>query len=202
MTPLDHYLDDRSDSVADIARRLVRAATAKGGVDIEVSSSKVVLHGSRRIFASFATTRDGLRGHLNLLEPVPDRRFTKIEPLTRHIWFHRFVLTSPEDLDETFLAWVRDAWMSVKGVPHRDGPHRSADRGLCVQAYSRRERSGEVGGIPGCAVPCVGRMDRLGDRVAAGKPLRPGRIAILTIGAWLIVGLWTRPARDRLRTSG
>ncbi len=71
--------------------------------------SRCSLGSSRRV------SGEGLRGHLNLPDPVDDPRLTKVEPLTRKLWFHRFVLNSPAELDETFLGWVHQATMIGQG---------------------------------------------------------------------------------------
>lgn len=92
-----------------MAAAIIAAAEEGGQVRLEVLDARVVLHGSRRIFASLSGTRDVLRGHLNLPSKVTDPRFTKVEPLTQRIWFHRFALASPGDVDGRFLRWVRQA---------------------------------------------------------------------------------------------
>ncbi len=106
---MEEYLHGRPAAVAAMAAEIIAAARDCGPVDLEVLDKRVVLPGSRRIFASLRGSGEILRGHLNLPGPVADPRFTKVEPLTKRIWFHRFALASPGELDETFLGWVRQA---------------------------------------------------------------------------------------------
>jgi hypothetical protein len=96
---------------------VIAAARDSGQAALEVLDKQVVLHGSRRIFGSVRISGRGLRGHLNLPVPIADTRLTKVEPLTKTIWFHRFVLSSPAELDETFLGWVRQATAIGQGLP-------------------------------------------------------------------------------------
>ena len=88
-------------------------------MDVEVIAKGVVLHGCRRIFAGLVPRDGGLGGMLNLLAPVHDVRFTKVEPLTKRIWHHRFFLTDPSQVDETFLGWVREACDVGQGAASR-----------------------------------------------------------------------------------
>lgn len=78
-------------------------------VRIEVSPKVVVLHGASRIMGSVRPTRHGLNVHLNLCHQVEDRRVAQSEPLTKKLTFHRFMLTSPDDLDEQFTIWITEA---------------------------------------------------------------------------------------------
>ena len=106
---LADYLRDQPDSLCAMITRIIATARECGPVELEVLDKQVVLHDGRRIFASVRASGTVLRGHLNLPAPVDDARLTKVEQLTKRIWFHRFALSSPSYLDETFLAWVRQA---------------------------------------------------------------------------------------------
>jgi hypothetical protein len=119
MPSLDDLVRDRPAEVAEMFRRFVAAAEAGGQVELEVLDKFVVLHGARRIFASARPTAAGLRGHLNLLHQVPDPRFTKIEPLTKRIWYHRYLLKHPDELDEAFVGWIGEAHDVGQGAASR-----------------------------------------------------------------------------------
>jgi len=77
----------------------------------------VVFHGARRILGSIRPTRHGLNVHLNLAHQVQDRRVTRSEPLTKKLTFHRFILTSPDELDEQFTTWIKEAHDAASGGP-------------------------------------------------------------------------------------
>jgi hypothetical protein len=113
---IEDYLRERPVQVAEMVSLIIAAAEDAGQVRLEVLDARVILHGNRRIFASLSGTRDVLRGHLNLPAQVTDQRFTKVEPLTKRLWFHRFALTSRADVDDTFLGWVRQAARAGQGL--------------------------------------------------------------------------------------
>jgi hypothetical protein len=116
---IDDHLRGRPDAVVQMFRQCLGAAQGHGPVRVEVIARGVVLHGSQRIAASLRATDRGLRGFLNLLTAVDDARFTRVEPLTRRIWFHRFLLTDPRQLDEEFLGWVGQACEVGNGAASR-----------------------------------------------------------------------------------
>jgi hypothetical protein len=119
MPSLDDLLRGRPAEVAQMLRRFVAAAEASGHVELEVLDKLVVLHGAQRIFASARPAAAGLRGHLNLLRQVQDPRFTKIEPLTKRIWYHRYLLKQPDQLDDAFIGWIAEACDVGQGAASR-----------------------------------------------------------------------------------
>jgi hypothetical protein len=86
-------------------------------IRIEVSPKVIVLHGASRILGSVRPTRHGLNVHLNLPHQVEDRRVTRSEPLTKRLTFHRFMLTSLDDLDEQFTTWINEAYEVASSGP-------------------------------------------------------------------------------------
>ncbi len=119
MPTIEDHLRGRPESVAEMFSQILSTAQDHGHVDVEVIAKGVVLHGSRRIFAGLVPRDRGLGGMLNLLTPREDPRFTKIEPLTKLIWHHRFFLTDTRQLDEKFLRWVREACDVGQGAAAR-----------------------------------------------------------------------------------
>ena len=75
---------------------------------------------------SVRPTRHGLNVHLNLRHQVEDRRVTQSEPLTKKLTFHRFMLRSPDDLDEQFTTWINEAHDAAKQRPLGDPPQGSS----------------------------------------------------------------------------
>jgi hypothetical protein len=99
MPTIEDHLRGRPESVAEMFSQILSTAQDRGHVDVEV---------------------------LNLLAPREDARFTKVEPLTKRIWHHRFFLTDPRRLDEEFLDWVREACDVGQGAASRFIPQRTA----------------------------------------------------------------------------
>ena len=125
MPTIEDRLRGRPESVAAMFGQILSTVQDRGHVDVEVIAKGVVLHGSRRIFAGLVPRDRGLGGMLNLLTPREDVRFTKVQPLTKRIWHHRFFLTDPRQLDEEFLNWVREACDVGQGAASRSLRHSS-----------------------------------------------------------------------------
>lgn len=89
--------------------RFIDLARAAEPVTFELQRDRVVLCGTRRIFASVKPDKRGLTGHVNLSRRLSDRRFIKTEDLTKRLVFHRYRLTDPADLDEDFAGWLAEA---------------------------------------------------------------------------------------------
>jgi hypothetical protein len=119
MPTIEDHLRGCPGSVAEMFSQILSTAQDCGQVDVEVIAKGVVLHGSRRIFAELVPGDGGLGGMLNLLTQRQDARFTKVEPLTKRIWYHKFFLTDPRQLDEEFRGWVREACDVGQGAASR-----------------------------------------------------------------------------------
>lgn len=103
------YLTNVPTAVIELFHRFIETARACGQVSFELQRGPVVLRGTRRIFASVVPTERGLSGHMNLTRRIDDRRIHQVEPLTKRLLFHRFMLTSMTDLDEAFGRWLFEA---------------------------------------------------------------------------------------------
>ena len=103
------YLTGQPAASAEMFLRFVEMARACGPVIFELQNGRVVLRGSRRIFASVRARKQGLDGHINLARSVADRRFRKVEMFTKRLYFHRYGVTSMDDLDEEFGRWLCEA---------------------------------------------------------------------------------------------
>ena len=90
----------------DLFHRFVSMARACGQVTFELQRGRIVLCGSRRIFASVKPNARGLSVHLNLLEQLTDPRVVRVDPLTKRIWFHTYRVRSTTDLDDDFRRWL------------------------------------------------------------------------------------------------
>jgi hypothetical protein len=84
-------------------------ARSCGDPVLEIQRDRVVLRGSRRIFASAVPHRSGLAGHLTLPRRLDDPRFSRIGHLTRRLYMHHYLVTDPAELDETFASWLTEA---------------------------------------------------------------------------------------------
>jgi hypothetical protein len=104
------YLREAAPTPAKMFWRFITMARSCGAVTFELQRSLVVLCGSKRIFASVEVRPDGLRGHLNLAHQLPTGgRIRKAEQLTKKVYFHSFVVSSPGDLDDEFALLMCEA---------------------------------------------------------------------------------------------
>jgi Domain of unknown function (DUF5655) len=106
---LAKFLAGRTPELVSLCQRIISTVERYDDVRVEVSPKVVVLHGANRIFGSVRPAREGLSVHLNLPYRVEDRRLTLTEPLTKKLTFHRFLLASPDDLDQQFETWINEA---------------------------------------------------------------------------------------------
>jgi hypothetical protein len=93
----------------EMFQRFVAMARACGPLTFELQRASIVLCGTRRIYGSVRVSPAGLGGHLNLARRLTDRRIRKIEPLTKRLLFHSYLVSSMSDLDEEFGRWLCEA---------------------------------------------------------------------------------------------
>ncbi|GAB3399236.1 hypothetical protein [Flindersiella endophytica] len=103
------YLADLPPDVRRMFGRFVELARSCGPTTFELQNGPIVLCGSRRIFASVTPRADWLAGHLVLAREVEDARFTKVEPLTKRLYFHAWRIGSAGQLDDSFAALLDEA---------------------------------------------------------------------------------------------
>ena len=121
---------DASPEVAALLDRLIGEARACGPVNLTGGTADrrpgedgmYVLRGSRRIFASAQPHSDRLEGHLVLPRQVIDPSFVRVEPMTRRLYFHHYVVTAGSRFSERFLACVREAYEVGQGAHLRADP--------------------------------------------------------------------------------
>jgi hypothetical protein len=113
---LDDQLHHHPEELVSVLRQLLELVEACGPFDLERTRVGFAFHGRRRIFGSAKLGRSGVRGHLVLPKPVEDdRRFTKVEPLTKKLYFHGFLISDAGDLDASFGRYVHTAYWVGQG---------------------------------------------------------------------------------------
>jgi Domain of unknown function (DUF5655) len=111
----DHLRDAPAGSVA-LYRAVERAVHACGPVEVSPARTTITFKGSRRGFAGARPTRDGVRGYLDLTRSLAgDFRILRSSPYTSRLHVNQYRLTSPADLDDTFLGWIREAYRVGQG---------------------------------------------------------------------------------------
>jgi hypothetical protein len=108
-TDFDPFLAGMPRTSVELFRRFIDLARACGPVTFELQPQRIVLCGTRRIFASVQITQARLTGHLNLARHLTDRRISKVEPLTKRLHLHRYAISTMSDLDQEFSTWLCEA---------------------------------------------------------------------------------------------
>ena len=97
-------------------RRFVEMLAECGPFSYSVTKTTITFKGGRRGFAGARPTRRGLSVYLDLQRVIEDRRVISAAPYTRRLFVHQIRLTAPEDLDEGFRGWVREAYAVGQGA--------------------------------------------------------------------------------------
>ncbi|MGD0062944.1 MAG: DUF5655 domain-containing protein [Streptosporangiaceae bacterium] len=113
---VEDHLRGQPASAVELYRRFAGLVEACGPFTYAVSRSSITFKGSRRGFAGARPTRTGLTGYLDLQRTVHDHRITSASPFTKRLVVHQVRITRPEELDEDFAGWVREAYAVGQGA--------------------------------------------------------------------------------------
>jgi hypothetical protein len=97
-------------------RRFVELVEACGPVTYAVAKTTITFKGSRRGFAGAKPTPRGLAGYLDLQRLVEDPRIMSASPYTKRLYVHQFRITAPDELDDEFAGWLREAYTVGQGT--------------------------------------------------------------------------------------
>jgi Domain of unknown function (DUF5655) len=84
-----------------------------------VTKTAITVKGTRRGFAGAKPTMRSLDGYLDLQRELRDPRIQRASPYTRRLFVHHFRVTSPDQLDDEFAGWIREAYDVGAGVHMR-----------------------------------------------------------------------------------
>jgi Domain of unknown function (DUF5655) len=112
---VEEHLEGADECALDLYRRFIAILEASGEFDFEPTRRQIGLRGAQRIFAGVRLTKRGLEGYLDLPRVVEGPRFRRVAPYTKRLSVHHFVLESPEQLDDEFAAYVREAHAVGRG---------------------------------------------------------------------------------------
>jgi Domain of unknown function (DUF5655) len=112
---VEDHLRDKPPAVVALYRRFVELVEACGPFDYAVSKTAITFKGSRRGFAGAKPRQQTLDGYLDLQRLVEDPRIRSAGPYTKRLFVHQFRISAPEQLDEEFAGWVREAYQVGQG---------------------------------------------------------------------------------------
>jgi len=113
---VEDHLRDKPVTVVALYRRFVELVQACGPFDFAVSKTAITFKGSRRGFAGAKPKAQSLDGYLDLQRRVEDPRIRSAAPYTKRLVVHQFRVSGPEQLDEEFAGWVREAYQVGQGA--------------------------------------------------------------------------------------
>jgi hypothetical protein len=119
---VEDHLGDKPAAVVALYRRFVELVEACGPVEYAVSKTAITFKGSRRGFAGAKPRTHSLDGYLDLQRRVEDPRIRRASPYTKRLVVHQFRVSGPEQLDEEFAGWVREAYQVGQGGHLGPGP--------------------------------------------------------------------------------
>jgi hypothetical protein len=113
---VDDHLRDKPAGSVQLYHRFVELLEACGPIRYAVAKTTITFKGTRRGFAGARPTAQGLAGYLDLQRVVEDPRILRATPYTKRLFTHQFRITAPEQLDEDFAGWVREAYAVGQGA--------------------------------------------------------------------------------------
>jgi hypothetical protein len=106
---LDHHFAGREPVVRELYELVARAVRSIGPVIVLAEKTRIAFQ-VRMSFAQVTPRKRWLDGHVVLARRLEHPRFRKIETFSPRNHLHAFRLEQPSDIDDTFLAWVREAY--------------------------------------------------------------------------------------------
>ena len=113
---LERHLRDKSEHVVALYNEFIRLAEACGPFSYSVAKTAITLKGSRRGFAGVTPRKASLTGYLDLQHRVEDSRILRASPYTKRLFVHHFRVVAPEELDDEFADWLREAYAVGQGA--------------------------------------------------------------------------------------
>jgi hypothetical protein len=115
---VERHLADKPQEVVDLYERFVSLVTACGPYTVSVTKTAIAFKGTRRGFAGAKPRNLSLDGFLDLRREARDERFLRVSPYTKRLFVHQFRIADAAQLDQTFAAWVKEAYQVGLGA-HR-----------------------------------------------------------------------------------
>lgn len=106
---LSRHFATASPQVRATFDRILEVLSAVGPVTVLAEKTRIALH-VRMSFAALMPRRDWLNGHLVLARRIDSPRFTKVEVYSPRNVVHAFRLTSADEVDDEFTAWLTEAY--------------------------------------------------------------------------------------------
>lgn len=106
---LDRHFAASDPAIRATFDRIRAIVEGLGLVSVLAEKSRIAFH-VRMSFAAFMPRRTWLDGHLVLARRIDSPRFRRIEMYSPRNVLHAFRLSSPDEVDEEFGAWLAEAY--------------------------------------------------------------------------------------------
>ncbi len=107
---VEDHLRGKDAAIRGLYARFVEMISACGTFEISVAKTAITFKGRRRGFAGAKPKDRSLDGYVDLRRRVLDPRILRSSPYTKSLFVHQFRITSPEQLDNEFASWIREAY--------------------------------------------------------------------------------------------
>jgi hypothetical protein len=121
---VERHLLGKPPQVAVLYHRFIELARTCGPFTYSVARSAITLKGARRGFAGARPGDRALTGYLDMQRQLDDPRITRSAPYTKRLYVHHFRIHSPDQLDEQFASWLREAYQVGAGAHLASPPSR------------------------------------------------------------------------------
>ena len=113
-TVKDH-LAGKDAGIVLLYERLVQLVEACGKFQYVIGKDGIAFKGQRRNFAVAKPKARSLDGVLVLPRRLKDPRIQAVESFTKQLFGNRFRVTEPDQLNQEFADWVREAYQVGQG---------------------------------------------------------------------------------------
>jgi hypothetical protein len=119
-TDLEHHFENKPPEIRALFETMVEAIRAIGPVRVLPEKTRIAFQ-VRMSFAQVTPRTKWLDGHLVLARRLEHPRFRRLETISPRNHVHFFRLTSPEEIDAQFRAWLAEAYRvgEQRHVRHR-----------------------------------------------------------------------------------
>jgi hypothetical protein len=120
---LDSHFAHAAPAVRAAFDAVLDAVRALGPVEVLPQRTRIALH-VRMSFAALVPRTRWLDGHLVLARRIDSTRLRRVEVYSPRNVVHTFRLSSPEEVDDQFTAWLAEAYRvgRQEHLRHRPGP--------------------------------------------------------------------------------
>lgn len=106
---LKHHFSGKRPEIRVLFDRVVAAIRVLGPVRILPEKSRIAFQ-VRMSFAQVTARANWLDGHVVLARRVEDPRFRQVQTFSPRNHVHTFRLTTPQEVDDQFRAWLAEAY--------------------------------------------------------------------------------------------